>query len=138
MPPSRFVPAPPAPPPDPSARVELAEIGLPPEIEAAVRSHGVTALYPPQAAALKPALQGRSVLLACPTASGKSLVAYLTLIRAALAGRTGLYLVPLRALAHEPLQQRDDVPTETPDQARARHIQEIPNPRKTERKTGIA
>ncbi|MHB1866084.1 MAG: DEAD/DEAH box helicase [Thermoplasmata archaeon] len=66
-----------------------------------MRSHGISALYPPQAAALKPALQGRSVLLACPTASGKSLVAYLTLIRAALAGRTGLYLVPLRALAHE-------------------------------------
>jgi len=101
VPPSRFVPAPPAPPPDPSVRVELSGIGLAPEVEAAVRSHGITALYPPQAAALRPALQGRSVLLACPTASGKSLVAYLTLIRAARAGRTGLYLVPLRALAHE-------------------------------------
>ncbi len=98
---SRFVPAPPAPPPDPSTRVELAEIGLAPEVEAAVRAHGITSLYPPQAEALKVALQGRSVLLACPTASGKSLVAYLTLIRAARAGRTGLYLVPLRALAHE-------------------------------------
>ncbi|EQD41403.1 protein containing DNA/RNA helicase, DEAD/DEAH box type, partial [mine drainage metagenome] len=101
VPPSRFVPALPSPPPDPSTRVELSDVGLPPEIEAAVRAHGITSLYPPQAAALKPALQGRSVLLACPTASGKSLVAYLTLIRAALAGRTGLYLVPLRALAHE-------------------------------------
>ena len=52
-----------------------------------------------------PVLAGESVLLACPTASGKSLVAYLALLRAARAGRTGLYLVPLRALAHEKAEE---------------------------------
>jgi helicase len=50
-------------------------------------------------------LAGESVLLACPTASGKSLVAYLALLRAVRAGRTGLYLVPLRALAHEKAEE---------------------------------
>lgn len=66
---------------------------------------GIRSLYPPQAAALGPVLGGESVLLACPTASGKSLVAYLALLRAARAGRTGLYLVPLRALAHEKAEE---------------------------------
>jgi helicase len=55
--------------------------------------------------ALGPVLAGESLLLACPTASGKSLVAYLALLRAARAGRTGLYLVPLRALAHEKAEE---------------------------------
>jgi helicase len=66
---------------------------------------GISSLYPPQAMALDPVLAGESLLLACPTASGKSLVAYLALLRAARAGRTGLYLVPLRALAHEKAEE---------------------------------
>ena len=72
-----------------------------PDVRAILRKDGITSLYPPQSAALVPVLAGRNVLLACPTASGKSLVAYLALLRAARAGRTGLYLVPLRALASE-------------------------------------
>jgi len=78
-------------------------------IEAGVREilaeQGITYLYPPQAEAAVPVLEGRSVLLACPTASGKSLVAYLGLLRAVRAGRTGLYLVPLRALAQEKYEE---------------------------------
>jgi helicase len=70
-----------------------------------LEADGIHGLYPPQAAALGPVLAGESVLLACPTASGKSLVAYLALLRAARAGRTGLYLVPLRALAHEKAEE---------------------------------
>ncbi len=66
---------------------------------------GIASLYPPQAMAVGPVLAGESLLLACPTASGKSLVAYLALLRAARAGRTGLYLVPLRALAHEKAEE---------------------------------
>jgi helicase len=66
---------------------------------------GILSLYPPQAAALGPVLAGESLLLACPTASGKSLVAYLALLRAAKKGRTGLYLVPLRALAQEKVEE---------------------------------
>ena len=62
---------------------------------------GISQLFPPQAHALAPILAGESLVLAAPTASGKSLVAYLALVRAARAGRTGLYLVPLRALAQE-------------------------------------
>ncbi|MCI4326759.1 MAG: DEAD/DEAH box helicase [Thermoplasmata archaeon] len=83
------------------ARVPLDSVGIPREIRAILEADGITSLYPPQAEAIVPVLAGESVVLACPTASGKSLVAYLALLRAARAGRTGLYLVPLRALAQE-------------------------------------
>jgi helicase len=95
---------PPAPvvPPGP---VPLEETALDAELRAVLEADGIRSLYPPQAAALGPVLAGESVLLACPTASGKSLVAYLALVRAARAGRTGLYLVPLRALAQEKAEE---------------------------------
>jgi helicase len=85
--------------------VALAATALDPETRSILEKDGIRALYPPQAASLGPVLAGRSVLLACPTASGKSLVAYLALLRAVRAGRTGLYLVPLRALAHEKAEE---------------------------------
>lgn len=89
------------PPPDPSARVPLDRFALEPDVRAILEREGIASLYPPQADALGPILDGSSVLVACPTASGKSLLAYLGLLRAARRGRTGLYLVPLRALAQE-------------------------------------
>jgi helicase len=81
--------------------VPLDATPIDPAVRAILEADGIRSLYPPQAAALGPVLAGESVLLACPTASGKSLVAYLALLRAARAGKTGLYLVPLRALAQE-------------------------------------
>jgi helicase len=95
---------PPAPivPPGP---VPLEDTALDAELRAILEADGIRSLYPPQAAALGPVLGGESVLLACPTASGKSLVAYLALVRAFRAGRTGLYLVPLRALAQEKAEE---------------------------------
>ncbi|EQD40740.1 protein containing DNA/RNA helicase, DEAD/DEAH box type, partial [mine drainage metagenome] len=78
-------------------------------LDAPIRSilerDGITALFPPQAAAVPLVMAGENVVLACPTASGKSLVAYLALVRAARAGRTGLYMVPLRALAAEKAEE---------------------------------
>jgi ATP-dependent DNA helicase len=85
--------------------VPLEQTALDPEVRSILAADGITSLYPPQAAALGPVLEGQSLLLACPTASGKSLIAYLALLRAARAGRTGLYLVPLRALAHEKAEE---------------------------------
>jgi helicase len=85
--------------------VPLEATSLDPAWQRLLRADGISQLYPPQAMAVEPVLAGESVLLACPTASGKSLVAYLALLRAARAGRTGLYLVPLRALAHEKAEE---------------------------------
>ena len=102
---SRHVPSKTPPAREPEAPVPLSETALDPSIQRILREDGITSLYPPQAAALGPVLAGRSVVLACPTASGKSLVAYLALLRAAKIHRTGLYLVPLRALAQEKLEE---------------------------------
>ena len=88
-----------------SELVPLADTAIDPTWQKILVADGISSLYPPQADALAPVLAGKSVLLACPTASGKSLVAYLALLRAAKAGRTGLYLVPLRALAHEKVEE---------------------------------
>ncbi|HEY5604945.1 MAG TPA: DEAD/DEAH box helicase, partial [Thermoplasmata archaeon] len=62
---------------------------------------GIEELYPPQADAIGPALLGENLVLAIPTASGKSLVAYLAIIASVLRGGKALYIVPLRALASE-------------------------------------
>ena len=90
---------------EPRSPVPLEATPIDPTWRRLLEADGIASLYPPQAMAAGPVLAGESVLLACPTASGKSLVAYLALLRAARAGRTGLYLVPLRALAHEKAEE---------------------------------
>ena len=67
-------------------------------------AEGYEELYPPQAAAVKAGLLGgRSVLVSAPTASGKTLVAFLSMMAHLSASRPGkiVYLSPLRALASE-------------------------------------
>ncbi|UCE36494.1 MAG: DEAD/DEAH box helicase [Thermoplasmata archaeon] len=66
-----------------------------------LKSQGITELYPPQEEAIEYALQGMNLVLAVPTASGKSLVAYLAVLKWAMQGHKVLYIVPLRALASE-------------------------------------
>ncbi len=67
-----------------------------------MRQDGIETLYPPQEAALPPALAGKNLVLAVPTASGKSLIGYLAATKHVLErGGKVLYIVPLRALAAE-------------------------------------
>ncbi|MEM4249395.1 MAG: DEAD/DEAH box helicase [Candidatus Nitrosotenuis sp.] len=64
---------------------------------------GLAKLYPPQEQAVKAGLlDGKNILVAAPTASGKTLIAVLAIIRF-LASKDGkvVYLTPLRALASE-------------------------------------
>ena len=66
-------------------------------------SEGFTKLYPPQAEAVKAGLlEGKSVLVSAPTASGKTLIAILGILNY-LSKNKGkvIYLSPLRALASE-------------------------------------
>ncbi len=79
--------------------MRVADLPLP----AAVRDHladrGIETLYPPQAAAVEAGVcEGARLVVAVPTASGKTLVAQLALLTA---DGPGLYIVPLRALARE-------------------------------------
>ena len=65
---------------------------------------GITHLHPPQFEAMPSVLSGDNTLLAIPTASGKSLVAYIGIIRRLLVDEPGskaVYIVPLKALANE-------------------------------------
>jgi helicase len=82
--------------------MKLEEIpGIDPRIPPVLRANGYGDLWPSQAEAAPIAVAGENLVLAVPTASGKSLVAYLALLSKALKGARGLYLVPLRALASE-------------------------------------
>ena len=74
-------------------------------LPAILEHFGIAELYPPQVEAIPLVERGESLLLAVPTAAGKTLVAYLALLRAAAAGRRGMYLVPLRALAWEKVEE---------------------------------
>lgn len=68
---------------------------------------GIAKLYPPQEEAIKAgALEGRNLVLASPTASGKTLVAEFCALKHILEkdGKI-LYLTPLRALASEKYQE---------------------------------
>lgn len=81
--------------------MRVCDLGLDPRIAEILAEQGIEDLYPPQAEAVGAALAGKSLVLAIPTASGKSLVAYLALLKSVLNGGKAMYIVPLRALASE-------------------------------------
>ncbi|USZ70641.1 ATP-dependent DNA helicase [Natronosalvus halobius] len=76
--------------------------GLPPGAREHFREEGIEELYPPQAAAVEAGiLEGDSLVAAVPTASGKTMIAALSMLSAIERGGKALYIVPLRALASE-------------------------------------
>jgi len=63
---------------------------------------GIKKLYPPQIAAInKGLLNGSNIIAAVPTASGKTLLAELAMLKTIYNNGKVLYIVPLRALASE-------------------------------------
>ena len=71
-----------------------------------LKERGITKLFPPQAEAVKRGLLTRkNMVVAIPTASGKTLIAELAMIRDILEGGKCLYTVPLRALASEKFEE---------------------------------
>lgn len=81
--------------------MKVTELPIDDQIKHILENQGIDGLYPPQEEAIEYALQGMNLVMAVPTASGKSLVAYLAALRWALKGGKVLYIVPLRALASE-------------------------------------
>jgi helicase len=77
------------------------DLDLPARLKSLLKAQGITDLYPPQREALVHALAGENLVLAIPTASGKTLVALLGVIKRVLQGGKALYIVPLKALAAE-------------------------------------
>lgn len=76
---------------------------LPNEIIESITSRGITRLTPPQEDAInKGLLEGKNVVIASPTASGKTLVAEIACVNSILSkGRKAVYIAPMRALATE-------------------------------------
>ncbi|MFU8868191.1 ATP-dependent DNA helicase [Natronococcus sp.] len=76
--------------------------GLPPGAVEHFRSEEIEELYPPQAEAVEAgATEGENLVAAVPTASGKTMIAALSMLSAIERGGKALYIVPLRALASE-------------------------------------
>ena len=87
----------------------VAELDLPQDVlEFIAQEWGIERLYPPQSEAIPYALSGTNLLLEMPTASGKSLVAYMAILRKLLVDEPGsraVYIVPLKALASEKVDE---------------------------------
>ncbi len=78
------------------------ELQIPTELLNFINKKGYSELYPPQEASVKSGLlDGKSLVVASPTASGKTLIAILAAYTKVKAGRKVVYLAPLRALASE-------------------------------------
>ena len=83
--------------------MKVAELQVPEQLKELIIQGGITELYPPQEEAIRAgALECKNLVLASPTASGKTLVAELCSLKHVLE-RNGkvIYLAPLRALASE-------------------------------------
>ena len=83
--------------------MKVDELPVDGRIKRIIRERGIEELYPPQAEALKSGvLEGKNLVLAIPTASGKTLVSEIVMVNKLLReGGKAVYLVPLKALAEE-------------------------------------
>ena len=83
--------------------MKVTELSIPEPLKAITLQSGISELYPPQEEAIQAGvLDGKNLVLASPTASGKTLVSELCGIKHVLEknGKV-IYLAPLRALANE-------------------------------------
>ncbi|MFA5612857.1 MAG: ATP-dependent DNA helicase [Methanoculleus sp.] len=86
--------------------MDIADLPIPPDLAAGYTRQGITELYPPQADCVEAGLfQGKNLLIAIPTASGKTLVAEMAMHNQVRQGGKCLYIVPLRALASEKYEE---------------------------------
>ncbi|MCE8426786.1 MAG: ATP-dependent DNA helicase [Candidatus Methanoperedens sp.] len=85
--------------------MKIQDLNLSTQIKQFYTDSGITSLYPPQSDAIDAGLiEGKNVVAAIPTASGKTLLAEFAMLRSILNEQQrgkALYIVPLRALASE-------------------------------------
>ncbi len=87
--------------------MKTAELNLPQQVKDIIIERGIEELYPPQADAINTGvLDGKNLVLASPTASGKTLIAEMCALKQILEndGKV-LYLTPLRALTWEKFEE---------------------------------
>ncbi|MHA2424171.1 MAG: DEAD/DEAH box helicase [Candidatus Thorarchaeota archaeon] len=83
--------------------IRLEELDINKRIITHLQEQGISEFFPPQASAFETGvLDGKNLVLAIPTSSGKTLVAEICMLKTILDGRgKALYLVPLKSLARE-------------------------------------
>ncbi len=82
--------------------MRIENLALPQPIIDVLKQSGIEKLNEPQVLALKAGLlDGKNLVVASPTASGKTLVAEMAIIRNFLNNKKSVYIVPLKALASE-------------------------------------
>jgi len=87
--------------------LKVDELPISDRVKEAIIQSGISELYPPQEEAISAGvLEGNNIVLASPTASGKTLIAELCALKHVLEhGGKVIYLTPLRALASEKFQE---------------------------------
>ncbi|QYZ79383.1 ATP-dependent DNA helicase [Methanofollis formosanus] len=82
--------------------MKVTDLPIPEPLKKSYTTKGIEALYPPQEEAVRRGIfEGKNLLCAIPTASGKTIVAEMAMHRQVADGGKCLYIVPLRALATE-------------------------------------
>jgi helicase len=82
--------------------MKVGDLPLPGYLVRWYQAHGITDLYPPQADCVRKGMfEGKNLLVAIPTASGKTMVAEMAMHVHIRDGGKCLYIVPLKALASE-------------------------------------
>lgn len=97
-----------------SRNIPIEEIIIDPILRKFLLSKGITSLYPPQVEALnKGVLNGKNIVLASHTASGKTLIAELVILKRFIEGNLGkaIYMVPLKAIASEKYEEFKELST---------------------------
>lgn len=87
--------------------MKTAELNIPQQVKDIIIERGIEELYPPQTDAVNTGvLDGKNLVLASPTASGKTLIAEMCALKQVLEndGKV-LYLTPLRALTWEKFEE---------------------------------
>ncbi len=85
--------------------MKVDDLDIPDRAKDIIKEEGIQELYPPQEEGVEDVLASKNCVFAFPTASGKSLLAYLSIIKKVVEeGGKALYIVPLRALASEKVE----------------------------------
>jgi helicase len=92
---------------DGELKVKVSELAIPQSVKDVLVGLGIKELFPPQADTIQAGLfEGQNIVLASPTASGKTLIAELASMKHVLENQGKvIYLSPLRALASEKYEE---------------------------------
>src|SRR5665648_286916 len=87
--------------------MKISELPIPEAVKEVLQAQGICELFPPQEDCIRAGvLNGQNLLLASPTASGKTLIAELCALKHVLENHGKvIYLAPLRALASEKFEE---------------------------------